>query len=123
MFLGFFVGWSINNCGNLSLQMPSAFWNRVVLGGADYVYTMEDLESMDVIRYNELMDLKTNAKALSQDDFDAVYGGMTYEADFSGKEMTELCPGGAERMVTKDMVDEYVQLYLKKYSEQDRIQF
>ena len=56
-FTGYFFGWSIKAMGNLNLYLPSAFWNRVVKGGADYEYTMEDLKSMDLFRYNTLKQL------------------------------------------------------------------
>ena len=53
MFFGYFLGWSLRNLGGLGIDLPLAFWKRVC-GGLTYCYTMEDLESMDVYRFNML---------------------------------------------------------------------
>jgi len=57
-FIGFFLGWSTMNKGALNLDLCDAFWSRVC-GGPDYVYTLEDLKSMDVFRYRLLTDIKS----------------------------------------------------------------
>lgn len=52
-FLGYFMGWSFRNIGSLNLDFPKAFWSRLA-GGLDYVYTLEDVNSQDLILANSL---------------------------------------------------------------------
>ena len=52
-FLGYFLGWSLCTIGSLNLELPTAFWNRLC-GGLDYIYTIEDVRSQDVLLANHL---------------------------------------------------------------------
>jgi len=49
---GQFLGWSLNNIGGMSLDLPSYFWKRVC--NPKYTITLEDLESIDSIRHGLL---------------------------------------------------------------------
>ena len=53
LFLGYFLGWSLRNMGALGIDIVPSFWKRL-LGGPTYVYTLEDLHSMDFYRHREL---------------------------------------------------------------------
>ena len=52
-FLGYFLGWSFRVMGSLGIELSPAFWNRIC-AGLDYSYTLEDLRSMDVFRWQTL---------------------------------------------------------------------
>ena len=49
-FLGYFLGWSLRNMGGLAIDLPIAFWRRICKGSQAYVYTLEDLQEMDLFR-------------------------------------------------------------------------
>ena len=46
-----------------------------------------------------------------------------FEDLFGGDEMEELCPGGKDKQLTKDNANEYICLWLKKYTEKESPQF
>ena len=60
---------------------------------------------------------------MSDDEFNAVFSGYFFEADIGDDDLVELCDGGAERPLTRQDVDEYVKLFLIKYTQQDALQF
>ena len=88
-----------------------------------YVYTMEDLKQMDKYRSDDLERL-LEAKENCQDDetFALYYDGYMFEADF-GKGPVPLCEGGLEKPLQRDNIDEYVKLYLEKYTSQEDLQY
>ena len=53
-FLGYLMGWAFLIKGSLNLDLPSAFWNRLC-GGLDYVYTFDDICSMDTMLEKSLI--------------------------------------------------------------------
>ena len=122
-FLGYFLGWSLRNMGGLGIDLPSAFWKRVC-GGPNYIYSLEDLKSMDKFRYTTLKQIKESADSLDKNEFNYAYDGTCFEAIFDGNdENISLCDGGPKILLTKDNADDYVQLYLKKYTELENLQF
>ena len=94
LFCGYFIGWSIVALGNMSFTLPDAFWRRITGGGEDYVYTLEDLKSMDLFRYNQLCQLREHSQTLSDEDFEGFYMGETFEADLDGTDLYPLCKDG-----------------------------
>ena len=119
MFLGYFLGWSLRTMGGLGIDLPLAFWHRVCIGPS-YMYTLEDLKSMDLYRFNELNQYIEAAELLSDEDFNATYDGYMFEGGI-GYPLgdVELCEGGSSKPLRRENVKEYVQLYLKKYTEQE----
>ena len=123
IFFGYFLGWSLRSMGGLGIDLPPSFWNRIC-GGPTYVYTMDDLRSMDIYRYDTLIQLQNATKTLSKSDFNVMFDDYKFEADFgTGVEYVELCEGGAAKQITIENVDEYINLYLKKYTAQEDLQF
>ena len=62
----------------------------------------------------------------SDDEFAVIYDGYTFEASFGSQqdsELVELCPGGVLKDLTRANAKEFVDLYLKKLTEQDALQF
>ena len=121
IFFGYMLGWSLNTFGCLGIDLPLSFWNRVC-GGYNYVYSLEDLRSLDVYR-RKLLDQLFDAKMMSDEDFDSIFAGYFFEADIGDDDLVELCEGGAERPLKRQDVDEYIRLFLKKYTQQDAMQF
>ena len=126
-FLGYFLGWSLRNMGGLAIDLPIAFWHRVCKGSQGYVYTLEDLREIDIFRAEMLRQIKKHAKELNSDEeFDLIYDGYTFEASLgsdSDANVVELCPGGVLRALKRENADEFVDLYLRKLTEQDALQF
>ena len=118
IFLGYFLGWSLRSLGGLGIELAPAFWNRVC-GGPTYVYSLEDLRSMDVFRHDTLQQLKTASEMFKDEaEFAAMYEGYNFEGDFGdGETYVELCDGGSKKPVTIANTNEYIELYLKKYTE------
>ena len=56
------------------------------------------------------------AAKLSTEEFDAVYSGFTFEADF-GSGIIELGKEGSTRNITKDNVEDYIRLYLEAFGQ------
>ena len=50
------------------------------------------------------------------------YDGYMFEADF-GKGTVPLCEGGLDKPLQRDNIDDYVKLYLQKYTEQEDLQY
>ena len=48
--------------------------------------------------------------------FDSVYGDYVFEGNFDGKGDLELFPGGKDKKLTKENVNEYLKLWLEKYT-------
>ena len=94
-FLGYFLGWSMRGMGGLGIDLVPAFWNRVC-GGPTYVYTLEDLRSMDIYRFDILTAYKNDAEIRSDEEFTAVYDSYFFDAVFDGdSDPKELCEGGS----------------------------
>ena len=108
--------------GGLGLELPPCFWKRIC-GGQDFVYTLEDIKQMDKYRYDDLTRL-VESKETCQDDetFAMYYDGYTFEADF-GEGSVPLCDGGLEKPLQRNNIDEYIKLYLKKYTEMEDLQY
>ena len=122
VFFGYFLGWSLRTMGGLGLDLPPCFWNRIC-GGPDYVYTMEDLKQMDKYRYDDLQRITDSKETCPDDETFALYfDGYMFEADF-GKGSVPLCEGGLEKPLQKSNIEEYVKLYLRKYTEQEDLQY
>ena len=54
------MGWSLSNIGSLNLDLPMAFWARLC-GGLDYVYTLDDLRSQDILLTRNLESIRAAA--------------------------------------------------------------
>ena len=121
-FLGYFIGWSLRNICGLGIDIVPSFWRRLC-GGPTYVYTMEDLHCMDHILYGGLNQIKEAAETYSAEDFLAVYQGYMFEDLFGGDQMEELCANGKDLQLTKNNANEYIRLWLLKYTEKESPQF
>ena len=124
-FMGYFLGWSLRNMGGLAIDLPMALWRRLC-NGANYVYTLEDLKEMDCIRAKLLSQIKEHASETSTEEFATLYEGYTFETSFGAddaSELVELCPNGAQIALTRANAEEFVDLYLRKLTEQDAMQF
>ena len=53
-FFGYFLGWSLRNMGGLAIDLPMAFWRRLCNGSKGYVYTLDDLRTINVFRSDML---------------------------------------------------------------------
>jgi len=124
IFFGYFLGWSLRTMGGLGLELPPAFWNRIC-GGPTYVYTLEDIKMYDIYRYESLVQLQKAASTVKDAaEFSMMFDGYNFEADFgNGEEYVELCLGGSQKPITIDNVNEYVDLYLRKYTENESLVF
>ena len=123
-FLGYFIGWAFYSVGSLNLELPSAFWARLC-GGLNYIYCLEDLRSQDTLLAASLQRIDEAAKDMSELDFNAVYGETAFVLETSQDDgsVIELCPGGSSKALTRENASEYIDLYLRAYTEQDSIQF
>ena len=125
-FLGYFLGWSLRNMGGLAIDLPFAFWRRVCKGSQGYVYTIDDLREMDSHRAEFLSQVAKQSQTASEEDFNAVYDGYTFEGSFGvDTEMIDidLCPNGASIALSRSNAAEFVELYLKKLTELENLQF
>ncbi len=108
--------------GALNLDLPRAFWSRLV-GGLDYVYTIDDLTSIDSLMANSLIRIREAALNMNDASFTELYGDCRFvfeDTTLSVEESTtELCPNGSLTILTRDNATDYISLYLKAYTERD----
>lgn len=124
-FLGYLLGWSFVMMGSLNLDLPRAFWGRLV-GGLDYVYTIDDLTSIDSLMANSLIRIREAAINMDDAGFTELYGQYLFILDDAQCEegtITELCPNGSKTVLTRDNATNYISLYLKAYTSRDQLQF
>ena len=125
-FLGYLLGWSLRNLGGLSIDLPLAFWRRVCNGSQNYTYTIQDLKEMDSHRAEFLTQMINQSQTATEEEFSALYNGYTFEGSFSvGNNLinTDLCPGGASIELNRSNSTEFVELYLKKLTDLENLQF
>ena len=60
---------------------------------------------------------------MSTDEFEALYGEYTFESIFEGQGELELCPEGKKKKLTKENADDYIKLWLEKYTQLESAQF
>ena len=70
-----------------------------------------------------MLDQVIAAKDMNDNECSAILEAYTFEADFGSGHAVELCEGGSHRDLTREDVDEYVHLFLLKYTEDDSVQF
>lgn len=126
MFLGYFLGWSLRNMGGLAIDLPISLWRRICKGSENYTYTLADFREMDAHRAEFLSQIEAQSKVASEEDFAIVYDGYTFEGSFNLENDIvdiELCPDGAKIPLTRSNAERFVELYLKKLSELEQLQF
>jgi hypothetical protein len=85
--------------------MNPLFWKRIL----GYPVSIEDLKEVDKYRYLFLKEIQ-----------EASYSG-TFEVDLGTGEEVLLCENGNNIEVTAENCDQFIQLYLQKYLEQDQV--
>ena len=127
-FLGYFLGWSLRARGSLAIDLPISYWKRILHGNKDYVFSIQDLREMDVFRAEMLNQIRQHAIELDSDEvFSVFYDGYYFTASLGTENeeenIVELCEGGSSKPLTRENAEEYISLYLQKYTEQDAVQF
>ena len=82
--------------------------------------TLSDLKKVDTKQF-ELFQAMLSFKDQSDEDFEACYSDTFMESDFGSGHVVELCPGGSQVKLTKDKIDLFVNSYVEKYFQQDRL--
>ena len=78
---------------------------------------------MDKYRYDDLVRIIESKDNCDDDEtFAMYYDGYMFDADF-GQGQVALCDGGLEKPLKRNNVDEYIRLYLKKYTELEDLQY
>ena len=124
-FLGYLLGWSFLKIGALNLELPKALWSRLS-GGRSYVYTLDDLESQDILLANFLRSVSKAATESSDAEFAEIFGNdqvFILENGARDGERIELCEGGQSKVLTRENAGEFVGLYLAAYTKIDSLQF
>lgn len=120
-FLGYFLGWSLRNMGGLAIDLPIAFWRRLLNGSKGYIYTLQDVREFDLFRAEMLKNIKESAQNMQSDEeFSAIFDGYTFEASFdssSEAKVVELCPNGSQMQLTRANALVFIDLYLQKLTE------
>lgn len=112
-YLGCFIGFSILTKQPLPLNLAPTFWKT--LQGIQSVMTMEDLNSIDSYSYNMLNNLRQYSGFLGDDEFAASID-QTFTTVLSSGDEVSLCPGGESKAVTKQNLNEFIELVLKARS-------
>jgi hypothetical protein len=104
-FLGNILGFAIRTQSPLNLHFPPIFWKQV-LGETP---TYDDLKGFDQYTHQTLEGLRKKAKELSDEEFEAGIEETFVRVKHSGAEI-ELKKGGKGIKVTKQNVEEYIEL-------------
>ena len=74
---------------------------------------------MDKYRYEDLNRIKESKENCQDDEtFAMYYDGYMFEADF-GDGPVPLCDDGSKKPLERNNIEEYIRLYLQKYTEQE----
>jgi len=84
--------------------------------------TMDDLNKVDA-RQTEMLKHMQLCKDMSDSEFDELYPDQFMVSDFGFGRVVELCEGGSKIKLTRNNVEIFADLFVKKYFEQDRLQF
>jgi len=63
------------------------------------------------------------SESMDEEQFVAIFDGYFFEADLGNGKSVELLDNGAEKALTGQNVQQYVDLYLKAYTRLDEKQF
>ena len=111
LFLGKLFGVAIRTQNNLNLSLPPAFWKRLIF---DEV-TIDDLKGFDECIFQTLNILRNmEAQGINAANFSAAFDGETFTTRDSSGRTVELCPDGANRLVTFENALEYADLLEKQ---------
>ena len=107
LFLGKLFGVAIRTQNNLNLSLPPAFWKRLIF---DEVNTT-DLKGFDECIFQTLEILRNmEAQGINASNFSSAFDGETFTTRDSSGRTVELCPDGANRLVTFENALEYADL-------------
>jgi len=111
LFLGKLFGVAIRTQNNLNLSLPPAFWKRLIF---DEV-TIADLKGFDECIFQTLNILRNmEAQGINAANFSSAFDGETFTTRDSSGRTVELCPDGANRLVTFENALEYADLLEKQ---------
>lgn len=88
--------------------MPSFFWKQIINEKPD----LDDLKGMDAYCVQTLVELKKQSQNLSEKEFNDGCEEVFTTRISNGEEVV-LCSRGKERRVTKDNVQEFIDLILE----------
>ena len=75
------------------------------------------MRELDLYRSEMLAQIQSHAREMtSETEFEAIYDGYTFEASLGDDLTVELCPGGAQKALTRENSGEFVSLFLQQYT-------
>lgn len=104
-FLGCLLGFAIRTFAPLPLHFPPIFWKQVI----NEKPTHYDLKGFDTFSWQVIEDLKKQSLKLSDKEFNAVVEEFFVTRLSNGTEV-ELKAGGRSIPVTKENLDEFIEL-------------
>lgn len=110
-YLGAFIAFGVLSKQPVPLNLAPTVWKQIL----GQPLTLADLESVDTYSAQVLTDLKQHSASLTDEEFSAGVD-QNFTTVLSNGDEVVLCPGGEERMVTKDSIDEFISLVLKARS-------
>lgn len=102
--LGCFLGFSFLTKSPLPINLAPFVWKQILK--EDLV--LSDLDDIDSYSVQVLRDLQSHGPALSDEEFEAQ--GQVFTTILSHGEEVDLCEDGAQKIVTKDNLAEFVKL-------------
>lgn len=116
-FMGVLIGYGIRSQSPVIFDFPGFFWKQIINEKPD----LEDLKGMDAYCVQTLIELKKQSAKLSAEEFSAGCE-ETFVTRLSNGDEVELCDGGRDRPVTKDNVQEFIDLILDARIHESKLQ-
>lgn len=116
-FMGALIGHGIRSQSPIVMDFPGFFWKQIINEKPD----LEDLKGVDAYCTQTLIELQKQAKKLKDEEF-AAGCDETFVTRISNGEEVELCKGGRDKKVTRDNVEEFINLIIEARINENKIQ-
>lgn len=108
-FLGCIIAFSIISTSPTPLNLAPTFWKQL----AGDQLTLEDLVDIDANSYQIIHDLQEHSQKDSLDVFNEYARQLNFTTTLSNGVEVELCENGAEKCLTKENLQEFIDLVVK----------
>jgi hypothetical protein len=107
-FLGALIGMAFRSGTVIDLKFPALFWKKFI----GEPVGIDDLNGSDAYAVQAIKDLEKNKTEIPKDMFEE-YMDLSFTTQLSNGVAHPVCPGGKDRKVTFDEIDEYNNLVLE----------
>ena len=108
-FLGCIVGFGIMSKSPVPLNLAPTVWKQLLGENLN----LNDLDGIDTLSAKALKDLMIHSKTMGDEEFETTAGSQTFVTMLSHGTEVAISDEGYQRQVTRDNVQEFVNLVIK----------